>query len=408
LPVLLDLLIAGRNLRRNGRRTLIAIASVAFGVAALILAGGFIDWNLEFGRESTIRSQLGHIQVRPRGASAAAGTEPFVQLLPGKSQAMQRIAAEPWLRALGPRLSFSGLVSHGDSTLSFVGEGVLPSAEAELSTAMTFVEGRPLAEDEPRAVVLGKGLAANLGVSVDDQVILVANTAAGAINAVECRVRGVFRTITKAYDDVALRVPISTARELLRTEGAHVWVLLLDRTETTPLALAQLRSQFSSHPLEFVPWTDMADFYKKTAALFGKQVLVVKIIIAMIIVLSVSSTLMMNVMERTGEIGTALALGVRRSQLMRQFLFEGALVGLLGGAVGLGTGALLAQVISRIGIPMPPPPGMDHGYVAGIALSAGLLSSAFVVATAPVLLAAVYPAWSASRKSIVQALRHNR
>lgn len=404
----LDLLIAARNLKRNGRRSLVALASVAFGVVALLLAGGFIDWNLEFGRESTIRSQLGHIQVMPRGAAAASAADPFAALLPATSDVMQQIAAEPWLRTLGPRLAFSGLISHGDSTISFIAEGVSPPAEAELSTAMTFVEGLPLAENEPRGIVLGKGLAANLGVSVNDTVVLVVNTASGGINAVECRVRGVFRTITKAYDDVALRVPISTARDLLRTDGSHVWVLLLDRTETTPAALAQLRSRFASHGLEFVPWTDMADFYKKTAALFGKQVFVVKVIIAMIIVLSVSSTLMMTVLERTGEVGTALAIGVRRSRILRQFLLEGVLIGLIGGAAGVLLGILLAEAISRIGIPMPPPPGMDHGYIAGIALSSKLVVDAFLIAAGPALLAALYPAWSASRRPIVDSLRHNR
>ncbi len=404
----IDLLLALRNIRRNGRRSAIAIASVAFGVIALLLAGGFIEWNLEFGRESTIRSQLGHIQVTRKGAAQSAAADSYAFLLPASSAAMQRIAAQPGLLALGPRLAFSGLVSRDDATVSFIAEGVAPAAERHLSEALSIVDGKDLEDAEPRGAILGKGLAANLGVSVGDQVVLVVNTASGGINAVEVRVRGIFRTITKAYDDVALRVPLQTARELLRTDGAHVWVLLLDRTEATPAVLAQLRAEHAASDLAFTPWTELADFYNKTAALFRQQVGVVQVIIALIIVLSVSSTLMMTVLERTGEIGTALALGVRRSRIWRQFFLEGALVGLIGGAAGIVAGAVLAEVVSRIGIPMPPPPGMDHGYTAGIALSPALFADAFRVAAGPALLAAVYPAWSASRRPIVDSLRHNR
>ena len=68
----------------------------------------------------------------------------------------------------------------------------------------------------------------------------------------------------------------------------------------------------------------MADFYNKTVSLFSKQVLVVKIMIAVIIVLSISNTMMTNVRERVSEIGTCMALGDRRSTILRRFLAEGA------------------------------------------------------------------------------------
>ena len=71
----------------------------------------------------------------------------------------------------------------------------------------------------------------------------------------------------------------------------------------------------------------------------------------------------MSVMERIGEIGTSLALGVKRSCVMRLFLSEGILLGCLGGVFGLTVGLLLASMISSIGIPMPPPPGMARGYM---------------------------------------------
>jgi putative ABC transport system permease protein len=93
---------------------------------------------------------------------------------------------------------------------------------------------------------------------------------------------------------------------------------------------------------------------------------------------------------------------------MRQFLYEGLSIGLIGGVLGVALGWLLSLVISRVGIPMPPPPGMSQGYTGAIMLTARLGVEAFVLALGTTLIASVYPAWRASRMEIVDALRHNR
>ncbi len=84
-----------------------------------------------------------------------------------------------------------------------------------------------------------------------------------------------------------------------------------------------------------MPWYELADFYNKTVELFSKQVNVMKLIIALIIVLSISNTQTMTVLERTSEIGTSMALGVTRAQTLRRFLLESLVIGLVGGLVGL-------------------------------------------------------------------------
>jgi len=383
------------------------VLAVAAGIASLILATGFIDWNLWFGRESTIHSQLGHVRVFKAGYRQAGTAEPFVYLLTDDAL-VRTVEAQPHVLAVAPRLSFNGLISHGDSTISFIGEGVAPDKEELLARSVTNVQGEALSLAEPDGIVLGQGLAANLGAGPGDTVVLVANTAHGGINAVEARVRGVFRTITKAYDDAALRAPITLARQLLRISGAHSHALVLDKTENTDSVVAGLRQHFRGQPLEFVPWHELADFYNKTAGLFSRQVAVLHVIIAVIIMLSISNSMMMNVLERTSEIGTAMALGTTRSGVLRLFLSEGLLLGVFGGLLGLLAGYFAARVISAIGIPMPAPPGMSFGYTAGIMVSWLAALDAFALAVGTTLAASVYPAWRASRLSIIDALRHNR
>jgi putative ABC transport system permease protein len=135
---------------------------------------------------------------------------------------------------------------------------------------------------------------------------------------------------------------------------------------------------------------------------------VVKIMIGVIIVLSISNTMMTSVRERISEIGTCMALGDRRLTVLRRFLVEGALIGLLGGLIGAAIGWALALLVSRIGIPMPPPPGMARGYLAGILVTPALVLDAVALSVSTAFLAGVYPAWKASNMRIIDALRYAR
>lgn len=404
-----NLLNAARNLTRNRRRALTALLTIGMAVIAMVLADGFVQWVFWAMREGTIQSQLGHIQVVRPGFNQAGAADPFAYVIPRSATGLQAIEATPGVKVAAPRLLVSGLVSHGETTVSFIADGVDPAKEAELSKAFRIVKGRNLAGAAKPEVVLGRGLARNLGVEPGATVALLSSTASGGINAVEAQVAGIFISANQAYDDSALRLPIGLAQSLLRADGAHMWLVLLEETGRTDAYLAQFRERFpeKSHHLEFVPWYERADFYNKTVALFSQQMNVLRIIIGVIIVLSISNMLVMNVLERTGEIGTLLAVGFRRSKIMRLFAVEGLLLGLIGGTAGVLAGYGLAELISLIGIPMPPPPGMEEGYTAEIRVSLPVLTSAFALAFVTTALAGLYPAWKASRLDIINALRHN-
>jgi putative ABC transport system permease protein len=406
--LLTDVFLAARNIARQRRRSAFALAAIAFGVAALIVANGFIDWILFKHRETTILSQFGHIQVSRKGYFEKGTADPFAYLLPKSSPVLDAIEKLPGLRVVGRRLAFSGLVSKGDDTVSFVAEAVEPDKEHILSSSLRISSGEDLAVDDPKGVILGLGLAANLGVDVGDRVVLIANTVKGGVNAVECRVRGLFATMSKAYDDVALRVPLTTAQTLLKVDGAHVWALLLEDTEQVPPTLTALRQRFANEDLAFTEWIELADFHVKAASLFAKQVGVMRFIIAVIIVLSIFNTMMMSVMERTTEIGTSMALGLTRRRILRMFLVEGAMLGAVGGLLGLALGSALAWTVSYIGIPMPPPPGQSWGFIGEVLVSTRLCVEVFILAVGSTLLASVLPARKASRMVIVDALRYNR
>jgi putative ABC transport system permease protein len=241
-------------------------------------------------------------------------------------------------------------------------------------------------------------------------VVLLSTTESGGVNAVEGHVRGLFHTTSKAFDDTFLRIPIPTARELLRVRGSHTWVVLLDKTEDTESARNQIQKRFSENkiPLEVIPWTAQAEFYLNTVKLFSRQFDVVQFIIGLIIVLSISNTMTRSILERTGEIGTLMAIGNKKKNILRLFVIEGLLLGVAGGVIGLVLGITLAQIISAIGIPMPPAPGMTRGFTGQILVTPGLAFTSFLVSGFTSIVASIYPSWKASRLQIVDALRHNR
>jgi ABC-type transport system, involved in lipoprotein release, permease component len=403
-----DVRLAIRNLQRNTRRTAVAVCTVAFGIMAFLLAGGFIEYIFQEMREATIHSQLGHLQVVRPDYFEKGIADPYAFLLPGHSPAQQVVEKTPGFASLAPRLALSGLLSHGDATIAFIGDGVDPEHEKRLSSGIAIVSGRDLASATESAVVLGEGLARSMGLQPGDVVVLLATAANGGANAVEVSVAGTFATMYKDYDDRALRLPLAVARKLMRVDGATSWVVLLDRTEQTAAAASHLNDTLKRDDFQIVPWTELADFYNKTVVLFSKQVSVVKYIIGLLIVLTISNTQTMGVLERTTEIGTSLAIGQRARHIMGMFIFEGILVGLLGGVLGVALGYGLAQLISAIGIPMPPPPGMARGYIGRILVSGNLARDAFLLALIATLLASIMPAWKASRMNIVDALRHNQ
>ncbi|MFO1320379.1 MAG: ABC transporter permease [Burkholderiales bacterium] len=406
----LDLRLGLRNVTRQTRRSALGLIAVVIGVVALILAAGFFEWNYNAMREGMIQARLGHAQVVKKGYFESGSSDPFAFLLPESTDDRTLIEAAPHVAAVAPRLSFNGLISRGDATIAFMGQGVDPEREGKLSGAIKIIDGEGLSKIDAKEVILGKGLAENLGAKVGQTVVLLASTVTRGVSAVEVKVAGIFVTSAKAYDDYALRLPLKTSQELLRVKGVHAWIVLLDRTDKTDDFVERVGPKLKATDIDFLPWHALpeADFYNKTVALFGKQMGFLRFLVSVIIVLSISNTLMNNVRERIGEIGTCMALGDTSAIVRRRFMVEGAMMGFVGGLVGVIAGTIAGIVVDRIGIPMPPPPGMSIGYTAGIRLTFGIGLGSLALASLTAFIAGIYPAWSASRLPIVDALRHAR
>jgi putative ABC transport system permease protein len=399
--------LAFRNIFRNRLRTALTLAAIICGVAAIIVSGGFVEDVFVQLRESTIHSRLGHAQIFRKGYLDYGQREPTRYLIEQPQPLIDQVRTIPHVQAVMTRVNFSGLANNGRADLPIIGEGVEANKEARLGTAMSFIAGHTLRDDDPFGVIVGEGVAAALQLKPGNPLNLTINTPEGALNTLEFTVAGVFRSFSKDYDDRAVRIPQAAAQELLYTPAVHSVVVALDDTAHTDAVVNVLKKRLGPLGYEVKSWQELADFYNKTVALYKRQFGALQFIILVMLVLSVASTVNMVVYERTGEFGTLLAFGLKRRQIFRLVLVENTLLGLVGGVLGVIVGLALAAAISAIGLPMPPPPGSNAAYTASIRIVPWILGMAALTGAAAATLAALLPGRRASRLAVVDALRHN-
>jgi putative ABC transport system permease protein len=406
----LYLKLAIRNVFRNRRRTLITLAAMGFGAAAIIVFGGFVNaiyWGV---RESTIRSQVGHIQLYRKGFSEKGNLAPYDYLIRDYAALRAELLKIEHVKTVTARLGFSGLVSTGDTTTSFVGTGADPEGETDLSSLSVIVDGKDLTSRDPRGVILGIGLARAFGVKPGDDLTLLTTTKDGSINALAVKVRGLWESGEKAYDDRFLKAAIPEVQRLLDLENGEVQsvVLLLDSTDNTAAVRDRIERLIGERglDLEMKTWEDLALRYHQVRELFGRIFAVLTLIVSIMVVFGITNTMTMAIFERTREIGTVMALGTRRRGVVSMFVLEGFALGALGGILGVILGIALAKIISAIGIQLPPPPGSTRGFAVQIFVVPAVLAQAFQLSIITATLASLYPAWRAARLNVVEALRH--
>ena len=399
------------NVFRNKRRTLITLLSIISASCAIIVFGGFITFTFDALREGTIRTQLGHFQVASAGYfDKGAGLEAS-QILQKPNEVEDQIRALPHVRSVTQRLSGSGLVSTGHITLTGMLTGVSPEKEEYFSFAETMVDGSQLEAGFGGECVIGEVLAKGLNAKVGDTLTILSTTFEGVINAAECSLAGVVRTGSKTYDAVYVKMHLGELQGLLDTTGIEKILVLLDDTANVPVVsplLDKLISGFPSEkPMEVREWEQLAEFYTRVVNLYTSIFRFSSIVLAVVVLLSITNTMSMCVFERFREIGTLRAIGETRSGIMRLFLSEGLVIGVLGGIVGIIAGIIAAKIINFTGgIDIAPPPGMSSGYTALITPSYIYFVWSFAVSVLASVGASIYPAYKASCLDIVKALQH--
>jgi putative ABC transport system permease protein len=427
---------AWRNLWRNRRRSLVTVSSLAFGFAAITLFSGYVraTYNV-LGNLSVHSEAIGHLQINKRGWHTEGKLHPNRYLLKEAdiakiTQAVQR--AMPGAKVM-PRLSAMGLLSNGQTSTIFAARGIAPDDLAAIRGPFKDLPGA-LSNANPHGVTLGEGLANTLKLRVGDSGSILASTIHGQANAADVEVTGTFNTSNVMTNDKLILMPLTMVQDILDAKGrAEALTIMMpgapppnhtiswsesmrmayqivqpQEEETKALRsriIAELKASGLDQDLEISTWQEMSAFYNQARVLFDMIFSMMLIVVVAIVVLSIANAMSMSVVERTREIGTLRAIGLRRSGIAAMFVCEAILLVILGTAAGIALATLTRHGVNAAEIMYVPPNNtkpvqvfidfdMLRTIVAGIALATLAVFAAFV------------PARRAAGNSITESLGH--
>jgi putative ABC transport system permease protein len=289
--------------------------------------------------------------------------------------------------------------------------------------AQTATSGPRISDDLALLSQQARPAAATARASEDDVPIeLLATSPGGAPNVIRLNVARAEPQGVRDLDMMYVGLPLALAQRLVfggDPPGASVLVVQLRRTTDMPLARQRIEALLktraatgtegrTAQDLEVRNFQDVAPAYNQITAMFSSVFGFVSLLMAVVTVFSVANTVNMAVSERTAEIGTLQAMGLKQRDIRRLFVAEGGLIGVGGALLGVVLALLLAQYgINPAGLQWTPP-GNSSAVPVGIDVSgSGLLCLGVVLTlTTIACLSSWWPAHRASQMEIVEALRH--
>ena len=408
--------LALRNLLRNARRSITTIAAVALGYAAINILAGFTAYMFASIEDAHIYEQVnGQVQIWKAGARDYAGPDPGKYLISADEfQSIKAVAKEdPRILVSAGLLEVKGNLDYEGTPGFFIGQAMVPEERDAIhnrSTALRSAdghtyEGKALTQKEPYGIAITTGMAENMGMKVDANVVLMAPSISGQMNAVDAQVFQIADVASEALNNRYLFMSLELAQNLYDTQGVSCVRFLLQENSETDAVVASLREHFPESEWEIIPWYDVSKLYLRTKRMFDIIFGLVFAIIATIVTMSVLNTIGMAVVERTKEIGTLRALGLKQPGVVWLFGIESALLGIIGAVTGLLITISLALFVGAIK-PTWEPPVTAREIVWEIRILPDYLLVTFCLLVVFTALAAIAPARRAAKQGIVDSLGH--
>ena len=277
-----------------------------------------------------------------------------------------------------------------------------------MTTTPGFVQQGAWLPAAGEGVLIGAPLARKLGVKVGQLVALSAVDRYSVENYVEVPVTGIFSLGLPSMDENLIFVDLATAQELLGIPGAATRIVVkLNEGVSESSALASVRGLLSGTDESAYPWQRFAQVIVSATSADVGGFWIVFCVIFLLVVVGIVNSMSMTIRERTREIGTLRAIGIRRPQLSLLFIVEAGFIALAAAAVGCILGGTFAWYMTKVGIDlsaasMEMPIPFGHRFTGDYRLIDFVLAS--VVSLASALAGSVLPTRRAARLGIPQAL----
>ncbi|MFA5322329.1 MAG: FtsX-like permease family protein [Smithella sp.] len=405
--------LAFRNILRNKRRSLVTLLAIGVGFAAISLYYGYIHNVYRGLRFMAIRGEgLGNLRINRAGWQEKGKLEPEKYMFSREeTQKIIKLAVEEkGVILCTPQIQVTGIVTNGIVSTVFIAQGLVPQDDKIIKgqwAEFMPIEGRTLSDKKPYGVEIAKDLARYLDLSPGKDGVVMAPTLNGQMNALDMQVNGVYDSGNDFSNDKFMRFNFSFAQSLLDTQSAERIVVLLEKWEDTEIMRALLLKKLRAAGIdsEIRTWNELSLSFAKQKAFLDTMFMFLFSIVLVIVVMTTVNTMGMAILERTKEIGTLRALGLKRRGISVLFALEGAILGFLGSIVGIILHTGVWAVIRTYPLKYTPP-GFSMSvslFVDMVPLMLFALLLSFIVLS---LLAAIIPARRAARKNIVDALGH--
>lgn len=395
------------NVLRNRKRTVSTLVSIMFGVSVLLFTNGFNTGMSFQWADSLISQREGHIKVRHKDFVTYASSDMERIVIPDPQALIDGIRKIPQVENVMQRVVIGGLVGQEERSTVFAGwlddltaiDKTLPRHGREI------IKGLPLSSEDPDGVVLGKSLAASIGVDVGDDLVMISKTRNGDQSFYLVHVRGLveFKNNPKEEQLFLLGGLSPGIRDYLLEMGqgaSELIVRLKDGTHVRDTTV-QLNALFikSGSPWVAVPWYENRDF-RFLMNIFNGIAVVIMIVLSLIVSFIVSGSVTMSILERTREIGTMRAGGIEKKQVFGLFYSETVIMLAGGGLMGLSLGLIFVWIGQTTGITL------SNGFFEGVKPVLTLKNMVYSTAV-PVfasLIVTGFPVMSSCRMSIVDSL----
>ncbi len=345
------LTVGWRNLWRHKRRSLITAVAMAVGMAMCMATIAFQDGMFDELFEVMVEQQLGHVQVHHPDYPT---TRALFDTLDGLDELVAAVDALPGTVASAPRLDGFALIGGDVRTAGGMLRGLDPVREAQVGPlAERVTEGRFLAAEPAGEVVLGEGLAKELGAEVGSTVVAVTQAADGSLGNELYTVVGHAKTGNVQLDKMGALVHISDLQRLLVLEGqAHGLTILTSDATTVGSYVDGVRDAIGSDVREVQPWWEASPMAAEIMGMRDASAFIILGIVFSVAAFGILNTMLMSVFERTVELGVLRALGMRRRRLVMLIMVESALLSALASVIGLAMGGALDAWVVIYGFDM--------------------------------------------------------
>jgi lipoprotein-releasing system permease protein len=339
--------------------------------------------------------------------------------LPDAPRTLHEVRANPEVVGAAPFVGAQALLARGEAMQGAIVRGIDPALEPSVTDIAAQMKDTLLPRLAPGAfgILLGADLARKLGVAEGDLVTLIAPsgqvTPAGVVPRLkQMTVLGTFSSGHYEYDSALALLHMDDAGRVFRLEGPTGIRLKLRDLHQARAVADQLAGTLSGHLL-ILDWTRQNRTWFAAVQLEKRMMFIILTLIVAVAAFNLVSTLVMTVQDKRADIAILRTLGASPASIMKVFVVQGALVGVIGTLAGLALGLLVAFNIDVI-VPalerlfrasflpkevylinqMPSDP--QAGDIVPIAVISLLLS----------FVATLYPSWRASRVNPAEALRY--